>query len=179
MRPARRKKSSTPVTPCLPPHTSPDRAAAGSPSPSGLIESQITSSSEPVLGLYLHTAYNFFMSTYEEGVGRGEITPNVIGVLGILALQPGLSQADLARLIGLERSTIGVTVARAIASGFVKRTDSGADARRYSLFLTRRGEQMLVKLRQRIPEHERRAAGRLTLDERLQLRALLDKLVYG
>jgi DNA-binding MarR family transcriptional regulator len=132
-----------------------------------------------VLGLYLHTAYNFFMSTYEEGVGRGEITPNVIGVLGILALQPGLSQADLARLIGLERSTIGVTVARAIASGFVKRTDSGADARRYSLFLTRRGEQMLVKLRQRIPEHERRAAGRLTLDERLQLRALLDKLVYG
>ena len=177
MRSARRKKSWTPVTARSALQTSADRATASGPSPSGLIESQITSSSEPVLGLYLHTAYMFFMSTYEEGVGRGEITPNVIGVLAILALHPGLSQAELARVIGLERSTVGVTVARAIASGFVKRTDS--DARRYSLFLTRRGEQMLVKLRQRIPEHERRAAGRLTLDERLQLRALLDKLVYG
>lgn len=149
------------------------------PSPTALIESQIAGASEPVLGLYLHVAYMSFMSTYEEHVGRGEITPNVIGVLALLAQRPGMSQADLARLSGLERATVGVTVARAMAAGFVRRTDSSHDARRYSLYITAQGEQMLVKLRQRIPAHERQAARRLTVSERRQLRGLLDKLVYG
>lgn len=149
------------------------------PSPTALIESQIAGTSAPVLGLYLHVAYMYFMSTYEAQVGRGEITPNIIGILAFLAQRPGMSQADLARLVGLERATVGVTVARAIASGFVRRTDSSHDARRYALYLTEQGEQMLVKLRQRIPVHERQSARRLTLRERQQLRGLLDKLVYG
>jgi DNA-binding MarR family transcriptional regulator len=119
------------------------------------------------------------MSTYESRVGRGEITPSVIGILALLALRPGTSQAELARLQGLERATVGVIVARAIEAGFVKRTASSKDARRYSLQLTASGELMLAKLRERIPEHEKHAAGRLTPSERLQLRALLDKLVYG
>jgi DNA-binding MarR family transcriptional regulator len=81
--------------------------------------------------------------------------------------------------MGLERATVGVLVARAIDARFVRRTASNKDARRYSLQLTTFGEQMLAKLRQRIPDHESHAAGRLTLGERVQLRALLDKLVYG
>jgi DNA-binding MarR family transcriptional regulator len=144
-----------------------------------LIESQLLTGPEPVLGVYLHVAYMTFMSTYEEVVGRGEITPNMIGVLSLLAQRSGMSQAELARLFGVERATMGAIVARAMEAGFVMRKDSNGDARRYSLYLTSRGEQMLVKLRQRIPEHEKQAAGRLTLSERQQLRALLDKLVYG
>lgn len=132
-----------------------------------------------MLGLYLHVAYMTFMATFEERVGRGEITPTVIGVLALLAGQPGMSQAELARLAGIGRVTAGATVARAIAAGFVRRTDSSDDARRYSLFLTTRGERMLAKVRQRIPQHERHAGSRLDSSERLQLRALLDKLVYG
>ena len=149
------------------------------PSPTALIESKIAGTTEPVLGLYLHVAYMYFMATYEEQVGRGEISPNVIGVLAFLAERPGMSQAELARLSGVERATVGVTVARAMAAGFVRRTDSSHDARRYSLYITALGEQMLGKLRQRIPVHERQAARRLTLRERRQLRGLLDKLVYG
>lgn len=134
---------------------------------------------EPVLGLYLHVAYMYFMSTLEEYVGRCEITPNVIGILACLADRPGMSQADLARLSGLERATVGVTVGRAIAAGFVRRTDASHDRRRYSLHITTQGEQMLAKLRQRIPVHERQAAQRLSLSERKQLRWLPNKLVYG
>jgi len=39
-----------------------------------MIESQLARRSEPVLGLYLNVAYMTFMSTFEERVGRGEIT---------------------------------------------------------------------------------------------------------
>ena len=180
MRPARRRtqKVAAPLA-CAPSRKPPFDGAASKASPTVLIESQLATSSEPVLGLYLHVAYMTFMSTYEERVGRGEVSPAIIGVLALLAQRPGMSQADLARLSGIKRATVGVTVARAIASGFVKRVDSSVDARRYSLHLSSRGEQMLVKLRQRIPEHERHAAGRLSFQERLQLRSLLDKLVYG
>ena len=112
-------------------------------------------------------------------VGRGEITPNLIGVLALIATQPGMSQADLARLVGLERATVGVQVARAISAGFVRRDDASGDGRSYALHLTRRGEGMLAKLRKRIPVHERTAAARLTPAERVKLRALLDRLVHG
>ncbi len=180
MRRARRRTPKVAEPPaCAPSRESISDAAASHASPTVLIESQLATSSEPVLGLYLHVAYMAFMSTYEERVGRGEVSPAVIGTLALLAQRPGMSQADLARLSGIKRATVGVTVARAMASGFVRRVDSSVDARRYSLHLSSRGEQMLAKLRQRIPEHERHAAGRLSFQERLQLRSLLDKLVYG
>src|SRR5579872_866450 len=180
MRRARRRTPKVAEPPaCAPSRESISDAAASHASPTVLIESQLASSSEPVLGLYLHVAYMTFMSTFEERVGRGEITPTVIGVLALLAERPGLSQAELARLARIGRMTAGTTVARAISSGFVRRTDSSDDARRYSLFLTTQGAQMLAKVRQRIPEHERHAGSRLSLAERRQLRALLDKLVYG
>ena len=147
--------------------------------PTALIEAQLTPNDEPVLGLYLHVAYHCFMASFEDIVGRGEITPNLIGVLALLARQPGLSQAELARVIGLERATVGVQVARAIALGFVSRDQKPGKGRRYALLLTSRGRAMLTKLRQRIPRHERFAGTRLDLAERKQLRELLNKLVYG
>jgi DNA-binding MarR family transcriptional regulator len=147
--------------------------------PTALIEAQLTPVSEPVLGLYLHVAYHCFMASFEEIVGRGEITPNLIGVLALLADQPGMSQADLARVIGLERATVGDQVARAISLGFVSRDKKLGKGRRYALHLTVRGRSMLAKLRGRIPRHERSAGARLSPRERKQLRALLTKLVYG
>lgn len=147
-------------------------------SPTAIIEAQLSEPDAPVLGLYLHVAHHCFMASFAE-VGRGEITPNLIGVLALLATYPGMSQADMARLIGLERATVGIQVARAISSGFVRREDTQGKGRRYALYLTSRGKAMLARLRKRIPRHERAAGARLSLAERRQLRTLLNKLVYG
>jgi hypothetical protein len=46
--------------------------------PTAIIESQLSSPDEPVLGLYLHVAYHCFMASFEDIVGRGEITPNLV-----------------------------------------------------------------------------------------------------
>lgn len=132
-----------------------------------------------MLGLYLHIAYHRVMSSFERMVGRREVTPAVIGVLAMLAEHPGISQAKLARLMGLERATVGTTVARAITAGFVVRQDADGDARSYTLSLTPRGERMLRTLRRRIAAHEAAAGSHLTAEERRTLRSLLDKLVYG
>jgi DNA-binding MarR family transcriptional regulator len=167
-----------------PPTRQPGRArrhAGGKPSltPTALIEAQISAQGEPVLGLYLHIAYHRVMSTFVSKVGRGEVTPAMIGVVALLAESPGISQAKLARLIGLERATIGTTVARAIAARLVERRDAHGDARSYALSLSPAGEQMLRTLRRRIAAHEKAAGRHLTAAERRTLRTLLHKLVYG
>ena len=156
-----------------------DGARHPSPTPTAVIEAQLSPLGEPVLGLYLHVAYHRVMSSFGRAVGRGEVTPAVIGVIAMLAERPGISQAKLARLIGLERATIGTTVARAIAAGLVLRRDAQADARSYTLWLSPRGERMLRALRRRIAAHERAAGAHLTPTERRTLRTLLHKLVYG
>ena len=149
------------------------------PTPAAVIDAQLSPQGEPVLGLYLHIAYHKVMSTFSRKVGQGQVTPAIIGVITMLAEHPGISQARLARLIGLERATIGSTVMRAIEAGFVVRTDAHGDARSYALSLSPRGERMLRALRQRIAEHEKSAGAHLTPRERRALRTLLHKLVYG
>jgi DNA-binding MarR family transcriptional regulator len=144
-----------------------------------MIEAQLSRSGEPVRGLYLHIAYHRVMSSFERVVGRREVTPAVIGVLAMLAEHPGIRQAKLARLMGLERATVGTTVARAITAGFVVRQDADGDARSSTLSLPPRGERMLRTLRRRIAAHESAAGSHLTAAERRTLRSLLDKLVYG
>src|SRR5262245_56882524 len=100
-------------------------------SPTATIEAQLSPDGEPVLGLYLHVAYHRVMASFGRKVGHGEVTPAIIGVVALIAEYPGISQATLARRIGLERATIGTTVARAIAAGFVARRDAHGDARSY------------------------------------------------
>ena len=132
-----------------------------------------------MLGLYLHIAYHRVMSSFGRMVGGRDVTPAVIGVLAMLAEHPGSSQAKLARLMGLERATVGTTVTRAVARGLVVRQDAHADARSYTLLLSTRGERMLRVLRRRIAAHEAAVGGTLSATERRALRFLLDKLVYG
>ncbi len=149
------------------------------PTSTAVIEAQLSPDGEPVLGLYLHVAYLTVMSSFGRKVGHGQVTPAIIGVIAMLAERPGINQAELARLIGLERATIGTTVARAIAAGFVVRDDAHGDARSYSLSLSPRGEKMLRTIRRRIADHEKAATAHLTASERRTLRTLLHKLVYG
>src|SRR5262245_28030087 len=149
------------------------------PTPVAVIEAQLSPGGEPVLGLYLHITYHKVMSTFSRKVGHGQVTPAIIGVIAMLAEHPGISQARLARLMGLERATIGATVGRAIEAGFVVRTDAHGDARSYALSLSPIGERMLRTLRQRIAEHEKATGAHLTARERRTLRSLLHKLVYG
>jgi DNA-binding MarR family transcriptional regulator len=144
-----------------------------------MIEAELSPSGEPVLGLYLHVAYMAVMATFAGQVGQGDITPNLIGVLALVARAPGTNQAELARLTGLEPATVGQQVLRAVDRGLVRRENSRNDRRSYALRLTHRGEAMLKTLRERIPPHERMIGRNLSPSERRQLRGLLDKLVYG
>jgi DNA-binding MarR family transcriptional regulator len=146
-------------------------------SPFSIIESVLSPSGAPVLGLHLHVAHMFLLKSFATQLGRGQITPNWIGIVALVEAHPGISQIDLARLIRLERATIGVRIARSISANLIRREASASDRRKYALYLTAHGKRVLDQFRDRIPAHEREFTAALTPEERLTLRRLLDKLV--
>ena len=104
---------------------------------------------------------------------------HLIGTPALLAKDPGLSEAELASFLGTGRSTAGLQVEQCLERGFVRRTRSHRDRRRYELRITEKGLRLLAEARRAIPEHEDLFAGALTARERATLRRLLMKLIAG
>ncbi len=55
----------------MPPRRTNKKKPDPSPSPTAMIEAQLSPSGEPVLGLYLHVAYHLVMASFGKIVGRG------------------------------------------------------------------------------------------------------------
>lgn len=131
----------------------------------------------PVLGLYLHTVHILLLKSLSRNPRFRSIKPHLIGTPALLSRHPGLSQIELAALLGTERMTAGLQVAQCIANGYVKRSVSATDRRRYELYVTPKGLQLLAEARGVIPEHEDAFARNLSRTERETLRQLLMKLI--
>ena len=145
-----------------------------------MIEAQLSPQGEPVLGLYLHVAYHRSCPPFGRKVGRGEVTPAIIGVVAMLAECPGISQATLARRIGLERATIG-THGGAGDCRRLRRAD-GRPRRRPELRAVAVAARRTDAADAAPPHRRTRECRRCSPDRRTsgeRLRALLHKLVYG
>lgn len=66
-----------------------------------------------------------------------------------LARQPGCTQSELADLLQMEKISVSRQAARLEKAGWIKRTDSAADARAYHLKLTLRAERIIIRLDER------------------------------
>jgi DNA-binding MarR family transcriptional regulator len=142
-----------------------------------LIERAIAAGGRPVIGLHLYMACGLLARSMARGSPFAAIKPAAIGVPALLKAHPGLSQTELADLLGVERMTAGVQVARCVRAGLVKRTRSATDRRKYRLYVTSRGLANLRRIAQIIPRHERYLFGRLSRQERVALHRLLRKLL--
>ena len=104
-----------------------------------------------------------------------DLPPGRVGILLLIEANPGVTQSRLAQAVELDRSTMVGVLHRLQARSLVERR-RGEDRRTNGLWLTRPGRALLARMRQRIEQHERRVAGRLSAAERAQLLALLAKL---
>jgi DNA-binding MarR family transcriptional regulator len=104
-----------------------------------------------------------------------ELSPGRVGILLLLEANPGVTQGRLAQAVSLERSTMVGVVDFLESRGLIERR-RGADRRTNGLWLTDSGRERVAGLKRRIQLHERRVAARLSVQERAQLLALLEKL---
>lgn len=106
----------------------------------------------------LHRAEQLAAERFSQLVGES-ITLRQFAVLAAIAETPGLSQSDLVRATGIDRSTLADMMPRMEKRGWVSRTTSTLDARAVSVTLAPAGAQILTGA-----THHARAADAAILD---------------
>jgi DNA-binding MarR family transcriptional regulator len=97
-------------------------------------------------GFLIRRAHQIAVALFLEETGDLRITTTQFGILHLLKHSPGLDQISAAKLLGLDRSTTGMVLAKLEAAGLVGRVVGAKDRRRRSLTLTPAGKTVLKRL---------------------------------
>ncbi len=134
-------------------------------------------STPPVGAAFLLTQLGSFAAgRYAESVAGLELTPALTGIVRLLAVQPGITQQQLARLLGSAPSRVVAWIDDLEQRGWVERSRDPADRRSNALGLTAAGRRALKDIGGVARAHEERITAPLDADERDQLVGLLTKL---
>lgn len=76
-----------------------------------------------------------------------DLTARQYAVLTTIAHQEGLSQTDLVRLTGIDRSTLADVVQRLLRRGFIQRERTSQDGRTYAVTLSEEGRDLLDSIK--------------------------------
>ena len=83
-----------------------------------------------------------------------DISPAQFSVLVVISANSGLSQAELAATLGIERARLVRLLHGLESRGLTQRLPSSRDGRRHALHLTRDGEKVLALAKALAAEHE-------------------------
>lgn len=132
-----------------------------------------------LLGYQLRRAQLLLFQHFACALQAENVTPGQVGLLVLVSRNPGMSQAALAKSLGVERSTLGEAVNRLAKRGLVVRETAPRDRRSKALRLSAAGQTFLADLLPRVHRHEDAVAAHLSPQERRTLVELLDRLVSG
>ena len=113
----------------------------------------------------LHRALQLALDVYGEEVVGG-LTQRQYAVLAAVAADEGLTQTDLVRATGIDRSTLADMIARMIDKGYLGRERSAVDARAKTVRLTEKGRDALNDTSPRVADADARIMGHLTAGKR-------------
>jgi DNA-binding MarR family transcriptional regulator len=94
-------------------------------------------------GHLLRRAQQYAHDLYAKEVGASGPTPRQFEVLHTVAQNEGLSQTDLVRATGIDRSTLADMIARMIKKGLLSRQRTKDDARANAVSITASGRRVL------------------------------------
>lgn len=104
----------------------------------------------------MHRALQLALDVYAEEVGSAGPTQRQFAVLEAVSLQAGLTQTDLVKATGIDRSTLADLVSRMTARGLLQRERSTLDARAMAVRLSPEGAAMLETARPRVLAADKR-----------------------
>jgi DNA-binding MarR family transcriptional regulator len=114
----------------------------------------------------LHRALQFALDLYAEETGPGAPTQRQYAVLSAVAAREGLTQTELVRATGIDRSTLADLVARMIGKGLLTRERSAADGRANTVRLGERGRAALAEAAPRAAKADARILSTLSKSKR-------------
>ena len=112
-------------------------------------------------GHLLRRAQQYADDLYKSEVGSTGPTPRQFAVLHTVAQDEGLSQTDLVRRTGIDRSTLADMIARLTKKGLLARQRTKTDARANAVKLTAAGKKMLTTAEGKVNAAETKALNML------------------
>lgn len=125
----------------------------------------------------LHRALQLALDVYADEFGPGGLTQRQYAVLAAVETQEGLTQTELVRITGIDRSTLADMAARMIVKGLLERQRSAADARANAVRLTEAGRAALEEARPKMAAADARLLKLISGGKRDTLTGLLRDLV--
>ncbi|HST92108.1 MAG TPA: MarR family transcriptional regulator [Brevundimonas sp.] len=104
----------------------------------------------------MHRALQLALDIYSEEAGADGPTQRQFAVLEAVSHKSGLTQTDLVRATGIDRSTLADLVARMTAKGLLEREKSAIDARAKAVRLSEAGQAALEAARPRVAAADKR-----------------------
>ena len=132
---------------------------------------------DAIFGLHVGLAHSAIMQEFKRSVEL-PLTPKQASLLWLADEMPGIAQADVARLLLVDRATMLGITNNLVRRELLERRRSPQGGRRIGLHLTPAGEAMLLRTREAVARHEANITGRFTEAElRVTLRVL--KKLHG
>lgn len=127
------------------------------------------------LGYSIRRLQIWIFQDFIRSLAEVDIRPAQYSVLVVIGANAGLSQADLAEALGIERARMVHLLDRLEQRGLIERQPSNTDRRSHALHLTKEGQRVLRRARALAASHEERLSGMLGETERVHLLDLMRK----
>ena len=114
----------------------------------------------------LHRALQLALDIYGEETGSGVVTQRQYAVLAAVSAHEGLTQTDLVRATGIDRSTLADMIARMIAKDYLVRERSTTDGRANTVRLTDIGRAVLEAVEPQVSAADQRILALLSSSKR-------------
>lgn len=131
---------------------------------------------DDILGFHIRLANGAVYRHFNETFGAIGLTQKQTSVLWLISDKPGTSQADIARLLQIDRATMMAITNALTGRGLLERRASSGDRRCQALYLTDDGRTALTTARNAIADHEAWLNGRFEPDEVVRLINLLRRI---
>ena len=124
----------------------------------------------------MHRVLQLALDIYADEAGPGGPTQRQFAVMEAVSVKEGLTQTDLVRATGIDRSTLADLVARMTTRGLLERERSAVDARAKAVRLSTEGAALLTSARPRVEAADKRIMGLLPKGKREGFLTLLAEL---
>jgi MarR family transcriptional regulator, temperature-dependent positive regulator of motility len=124
----------------------------------------------------MHRALQLALDVYAEEMGADGLTQRQFAVLEAAAEKSGLTQTELVRMTGIDRSTLADLVARMTTKGLLERERSTLDARAMAVRVSTQGLVRLEAARPRVEAADKRIMALLPKGQRDSFLKLLGEL---
>lgn len=124
----------------------------------------------------MHRALQLALDVYADETGSDGPTQRQFAVMEAVSMKDGLTQTDLVRATGIDRSTLADLVARMTTKGLLTRERSTIDARAKAVSLSEEGRGMLEAARPQVEAADKRIMALLPKAKREVFLDLLSEL---